>query len=219
MSIIYMNFKACPCCKNTLYRTAKSCVYCNCNLINPPKHFESSTTFPINNYHESSEKIQSNVEKSMKVKEGRTAVNGDLNWEYKMDEKSCINMSYLYSKTKHYIFLRRILFLVMLLSFWLAVFRGILNVINEGPLMDFGVIFPALLLIPFLIIDLYIDSRYKFYNNELKAFKFYQMLDAIKYQGYRLTYQNIETGTISFKDKNENHRSISVYRGYNSKHR
>ena len=46
--------------------------------------------------------------------------------------------------------------------------------------------------------------------------RFDETINRIKGDGYKITYANRNTGTISYKDENNEIRQISVYKGFNS---
>lgn len=46
--------------------------------------------------------------------------------------------------------------------------------------------------------------------------RFDETINRIKSDGYKITYVNRSTGTISYKNENNEVRQISVYRGFNS---
>ena len=63
---------------------------------------------------------------------------------------------------------------------------------------------------------IYLSSSRRLANKQNKEFS--DALKNIKMSGYRITYANRNTGTISYMDSNNEVRSISIYRGYNSHH-
>ena len=57
-------------------------------------------------------------------------------------------------------------------------------------------------------------GSFKAFKNPDKVFN--DTISQIQQAGYKITYANRGTGTISYRDNNNEVRSISVYRGYNS---
>ena len=62
--------------------------------------------------------------------------------------------------------------------------------------------------------SVYVDTDH--YDSDYNEAEFDYMLEQIKRDGNKVTYANRNTGTISYRDQNNEVRSVSVYRGYNS---
>ena len=63
-------------------------------------------------------------------------------------------------------------------------------------------------------LTIYWIHRLFFKKSNIEIFN--EKLNEIQNDGYIITYANENTGTISYRDENNVHRSVQVYEGYNS---